>query len=250
SFSVVFLTKEDQLTLAAAEGIDAAGIEAIHTAYPRPVARDTTSGRAILDRRLVHLADSWLDPEYTHPLRDTIALRSILTLPIFRDGAPIGAVSVWRGEPRPFTDTQIALLQTFADQAVIAIENVRLFKELQARNGDLTELLEQQTATSEILRVISSSPTDVQPVFDIIGQRAEMLCDADVRVISKVDGDLIELVSLHGLAAEGVEAVRGAFPMRRSNETVTARTVRTCAVVHVPDVLADAEYEQKAAAQA
>src|SRR5262249_17922313 len=96
----------------------------------------------------------------------------------------------------------------------------------------------------------SSSPTDVQPVFDIIGQRAEMLCDADVSVISKVDGDLIELVSLHGLAAEGVEAVRGAFPMRRSNETVTARTVRTCAVVRVPDVLADAEYEQKAAAQA
>ena len=168
TFSVVFLAEDGRLTLAAVEGVDPAGIAALHGAYPRPIARDTTSGRAILDRSVVHLEDSWLDPEYTHPLRDTIALRSILTVPFFREGIPIGAVSVWRGEVRPFTDKQIALLQTFADQAVIAIENVRLFRELEARNRDLTETLEQQTATAEILRVISSSPTDVQPVFDAI----------------------------------------------------------------------------------
>src|SRR5262249_26965274 len=147
-------------------GMDATGIAAIHTAYPRPVARDTTTGRSILDQRLVHLEDSWLDPEYTHPLRDTIALRSILTVPFFREGVPIGALSVWRGEARPFSDKQIALIQTFADQAVIAIENVRLVKELQASNRELTTALDRQTATSEILRVISGSRTDLQPVFD------------------------------------------------------------------------------------
>ncbi len=118
TFSVVFLTEAGQLTLAAVQGVDAAGITALQGAYPRPVARDTTSGRAVLDRRVVHIEDTWLDPEYTHPLRDTIALRSVLTVPIFREGLAIGAVTVWRAEMSPFTDKQIALLQTFADQAV------------------------------------------------------------------------------------------------------------------------------------
>ena len=97
---------------------------------------------------------------------------------MFRQGSPIGAITVWRREVRPFTDAQIELLKTFADQAVIAIENVRLFNELQARNRDLTEALERQTATSEILRVISGSQTDVQPVFDAIAAKALELCRA------------------------------------------------------------------------
>ena len=180
TFSVVFLVEAGQLALAAVQGVDSAGIAALRTAYPRPVARDTTSGRAVLDRRVVHIEDSWLDPEYTHPLRDTIALRSILTVPIFREGLPVGAVSVWRGEVRPFTDRQIALLQTFADQAVIAIENVRLFKELDARNAELTEALARQTATADVLRVIGSSPTDVQPVFDAIVRSAMHLLGGHV----------------------------------------------------------------------
>ena len=99
--------------------------------------------------------------------------RSILAVPLAREGRPIGAIAVGRPEPGPFPDSQVALLQTFADQAVIAIENVRLFTELGVRNRDLTEALEQQTATSDILRVISQSQTDVQPVFDtIVAQRA------------------------------------------------------------------------------
>ena len=102
--------------------------------------------------------------------------RSILAVPLLREGKAIGGIAVGRPEAGEFPDSQIALVQTFADQAVIAIENVRLFNELDARNRDLTEALEQQTATSDILRVISQSPTDVQPVFDTIAAAALKLC--------------------------------------------------------------------------
>ena len=106
-----------------------------------------------------------------------------------------------RTEVRPFTPAQIKLLETFADQAVIAIENVRLFKELQERNRDLTEALEQQTATSEILRVIASSPTDIQPVLDVVAKTAAQLCDAGDAAIRRTDGKSIWLVALHGSIA-------------------------------------------------
>ncbi|HEV8533515.1 MAG TPA: GAF domain-containing protein [Methylomirabilota bacterium] len=240
SFSVVFLTEAGQLTLAAVQGVDSAALQA---AYPRPIDRGTTSGRAILDRSIVHIEDSWLDPEYTHPLRDTIALRSILTVPIFREGLPIGAISVWRGEVRPFTDKQIALLQTFTDQAVIAIENVRLFKELEARNHDLTEALEQQTATSEILRVISRSQTDVQPVFDTIARNARRLCNADSASVLRLDGQLIHLEAVDNPNAESTEALRRAYPNPASYGTASGRAILTGRAVHIPDVLEEPEYE-------
>jgi GAF domain-containing protein/anti-sigma regulatory factor (Ser/Thr protein kinase) len=250
TYSVVFLVESGQLTLAAVDGVDSAGIAALHGAYPRPVARDTTSGRAILDRRLVHLEDSWLDLEYTHPLRDTIALRSILTVPIFREGLPIGALSVWRGEVRPFTDKQIALLQTFADQAVIAIENVRLFKELEARNSDLTVALEQQTATSEILRVISSSQTDVQPVFDTIVRSAVNLCDGLFSALFQFDGELIHQVAEHNFTPEAREEARRLYPARPSRAHGSARAILERAVVHIPDVVVDPEYQHQGLARA
>jgi GAF domain-containing protein/DNA-binding response OmpR family regulator/anti-sigma regulatory factor (Ser/Thr protein kinase) len=232
TYSVVFLVEAGQLTLAAAEGVDAAGIAAIHEAYPRPVARDTTSGRSILDRRIVHLADSWLDPEYTHPLRDTIALRSILTVPFFRDGTPMGALSVWRGEARPFTDTQIALLQTFADQAVIAIENVRLFQELEARNRDLTEALQQQTATAEILKVISSSPTDIQPVLDAVASNAARVCGATDALILRVEGQDMRRVAHFGPIPLVLPEVR---PL--ASGSVGGQAILECRPIHVHDIL-------------
>ena len=119
----------------------------------------------------------------------------MLDVPLLREGVPIGVLGLTRSAVRPFTDKQIELATTFADQAVVAIENVRLFKELQARNRDLTEALEQQTATSEILRVISSSPTDAQPVFDLIARSAMTLCNARYCLVCRVEGDFLHLAS-------------------------------------------------------
>ena len=175
--------------------------------------------------------------------------RTILGVPLLREGIPIGLFLLQRAAVRPFTEKQIKLVETFADQAVIAIENVRLFEAEQQRTRELTESLEQQTATSDVLRVISSSPTDIQPVLETIGERAEKLCDAEISVISIVDGELIRLASIHGMTEAGVEASRRGFPMRRTDETVTARAIRTRSVCHVADVLSDSQYQQKDAAQ-
>src|SRR5690349_941232 len=212
NFSVVFLAEAGQLVLAAVQGVDAPGVAAIGTAYPRPIGRDTTSGRAILDRRVVHVEDSRADPQYVHPLRDKIALRSILSVPIHHEGLPIGALTVWRGEVKPFTDKQITLLQTFADQAVIALANVRLFRELEARNRELRVALEQQTATGDILRAISGSPTDVRPVFDAIVASAVRLCGGRYGTLYRRDGDVVDCVARYNVPAEVEDLLRRSFP--------------------------------------
>ena len=218
---------------------------------PLKPGRGTTVGRALLERKAVQIPDVLADPEYTHSEQQKKAgYRTFLGVPLLREGQPIGVLSLCRKTVQPFSDKQIDLVSTFADQAVIAIENVRLFDEVQARTRALQESLEYQTATSEILTVISRSPTDVKPVFDIIGQRAEKLCNADVSVVSMVEGELIQLASVHGISSAGVEAVRRAYPMRLDKETITARTARSGGVVHVPDVLADSRYETKDVARA
>jgi two-component system NtrC family sensor kinase len=145
--------------------------------YPMRPSPATASARAILIRATVHIPDIEEDPEYAITGAARMAgFRSALAVPMLRAGEAIGAIVVYGGEATPFSERQIQLLETFADQAVIAIENVRLFTELAARNRDLDETLAQQTATSEILRVISSSPTDVQPVFEAIVGSAVRLC--------------------------------------------------------------------------
>jgi GAF domain-containing protein len=221
-----------------------------------PVARDSVTGRSVLEGRAVHVADLEAEteefPEGSALARE-LGYRTILSVPLLREGVPLGAIILRRTAVEPFSDKQIELLKTFADQAVIAIENVRLFTELQGKNraltqahGQVSEALEQQTATSDILRVISQSPTDVQPVFDIIAQRAVSLCNAEVSVVSRFDGSLLQLAALHGVTRQGVEALRAVFPMRLDAETMTSRAFRGRVVVHEEDVLADARYQVKA----
>jgi two-component system NtrC family sensor kinase len=139
------------------------------------------AGRAVVDAQTVHVEDL-ANAEAEFPLGREIAVRfghrTALAMPLLREGAPIGALFLRRRQVRCFSDEELALLQTFADQAVIAIENVRLFTELQASNRELTTALDTQTATSDILRVISRSQTDVQPVFDTIVRNAVQLCGA------------------------------------------------------------------------
>ena len=218
--------------------------------HPISIDRGTVIGRTAVERHVVHIPDCLADPEYTaHEYARTGKHRSMLGVPLLRDGEPIGVIGLLRTSVRPYTDKQIELVTTFADQAVIAIENVRLFDEVQTRTRDLTESLEQQTATSEVLKVISSSLNDLKPVFATIGQRAEKLCEAEISVISMVDGDLIRLVSINGIAEEGVESVRRAYPMQLNGETVTARAIRTSRVCHVANVLGDPLYQNKDAAR-
>src|SRR5262249_46243556 len=145
---------------------------------PIALGRASISARAALERRTVHVADVQADPEYAYAVRDVDPIRTILAVPMLKGDDLVGTITIYKLEMKPFTDKQIALVETFADQAVIAIENVRLFTELQASNRELTTALDTQTATSDILRVISRSQTDVQPVFDAIADSALRLCDA------------------------------------------------------------------------
>src|SRR5262245_46465769 len=145
---------------------------------PIPTGRQSATGRAVLERRVVHIHDVFDDPEYAWVVIQAAGVRTILAVPILRDDIVFGVILCARREVRPFTAKQIELVQTFADQAVIAIENTRLFEEVQARTRELQESLEYQTATSEVLGVISRSPTELQPILDSIAATAARLCES------------------------------------------------------------------------
>jgi GAF domain-containing protein len=211
--------------------------------HPIRPGRDTLVARTALTIEPVQIPDALADPEYTYGGRKLAGYRTLLGVPLLRDEKCIGVIALTRSKVRPFTDRQVALVTNFAAQAVIAIENTRLLNELR-------ESLAQQTATADVLKAISSSLDDLTPVFETIGQRAEKLCDAEISLISMVDGDLIRLVSISGVTEKGVETVRQVYyPMRRSDETVAARAIRSGAICHVPDVLSDPLYPSKEAAR-
>jgi len=219
----------------------------------QPISRSLPSGRAILDRQTTQVDDISVYgdefPGVAAAYRE-LGVRTILATPLLREGNSIGVILVRRTAVRPFTDQQIALLQTFADQAVIALENVRLFTELQEKNraltqahAQVTETLEQQTATSDVLRVISRSPTDVQPVFDTIIRNAVQLCGARLGSFFHFDGEQLHLMANHGHSLESLAVVRRAYPMRPDRTQAAGRSILDRAVTEIPDALEDPAYD-------
>src|SRR5262249_16799177 len=212
-------------------------------AHPIRVDRGTVLGRALLERSAVQVADVLTYPGYgvadrepAHMRARVGGFRTILAVPLLREGTPIGVIILTRAEVRPFTDKQIELVTTFADQAVIAIENVRLFDEVQARTRELSESLEQQTATSEVLRVISKSPTEIQPVLDAVGENAARLCDANNAVIFRLEGELLRQVASYGGIPTSSHPA-GGLPVNRGR--VTGRAVFERRTIHIHDLAAE-----------
>jgi signal transduction histidine kinase len=210
--------------------------------------RSTIAGRTALEGSIVHVTDVLDDAEYS--LSDAVkkvGIRTMLGVPLLREGVPIGIIVLMRRTVRPFTEKQIELATTFADQAVIAIENVRLFDEVQARTRALTEALEHQTATSEILNVISRSPTNAQPVFDAIVESAARLCECLFSVVWLYDGDHIHHVASNNSTPEVIKRILQTYPKRPDRSTVGGRAVLDGRIAHIPDTLADPEYSHELA---
>jgi GAF domain-containing protein len=228
----------DQIELAAFTSSSDVSDAAHRARFPLPLYSEEDHAQVVRNRAPLNSADAQSDPRLPETQHESARLRgyrSFVVVPLLRHNEAIGTLGVARGEPGGFTDDEIAVLQTFADQAVIAIENVRLFKETK-------EALEQQTATSEILQVISSSPTDIQPVFESIAESAMELCDAQFSAVFRFDAKLLHFAAHSGWSPAGVDALRREFPIVPHRRSAGGRAILSGAVVHIPDVYADAEY--------
>ena len=196
--------------------------------------RATATGRAILERRVVHIPDVLADREYNPPdgaLKQAQRLgnyRTVLVVPMLRDGIPLGTLTLWKTEVEPFTDNQIELVTTFADQAVIAIENTRLLNELR-------ESLQQQTATADLLEVISRSAFDLRPVFETIAESAVRLCEARLAFIYRFDGELLRMVADYNTPAEFKKWMAD-HPIRPGRDSATGRAALERRTIHIHDV--------------
>jgi len=244
--SAVFIVARDQITVAAAvaagDGVSSHDIAAWRAQYPRVPTPDTVMGRAILERQAVQAKDLETDPQFSAAPGRVLGVRTILGVPMLRDGHAIGAIAVWRREVKPFTDKQIELLQTFADQAVIAVENVRLFKELEARTGELTRSVDQLTALSEVGRAVSST-LDLGTVLTTIVSRAVQLSRLDGGVVFEYDGAAEEFVNRAATETGGALAEARRATRIRKGDGMVGRTAITLEPAQVPDIAVLGAYD-------
>jgi GAF domain-containing protein len=214
-------------------------------AHPITADRGSITGRVALERRAVHIVDVASDPEYTLAAATSLGgVHTQVGVPLLREGEPIGVICLARQRVEPFTERQIELVCAFADQAVIAIENARLLDELRQRTTDLTEALEQQTATSDVLQVISSFPGDLEPVFATMLESAARMCDAKFGNIFRWDGEVLNLVATYNTPPAFSE-LRMRLPFRPDAENPIGRVISTKAVVHIADLAAERRYVEK-----
>jgi class 3 adenylate cyclase/putative methionine-R-sulfoxide reductase with GAF domain len=248
-FGILYLTEGDAFRTVALYGAPPAFAEARQR---EPVVRagpGISLHQAAITRQPVQVADIQVEPAYTNdPQRFALlklaGARTVLSVPMLKENEVLGVIVIYRQEVRPFTEKQIDLVRNFATQAVIAIENTRLLNELR-------QSLEQQTATSEVLRVvISKSATDLRPVFETIAHNSVHLCGATYGIVFRFDGEMITFVAHHNLDQAAIDAVHQMFPMRPNTGSVVSRTILQRDVIHVADVAADPTHTYAASRQA
>ena len=245
-FCQVFRFDGKLIHFAAHHGLSPEAVDDVLRAYPMLPGRASAVARAILSCAIEQISDIHADSDYKRrQFANAMNFRSVVALPMLKDGRAIGAIAMARSQPGYFPERQIELLGSFADQAVIAIENVRLFDEMQERTRELTDALEQQTATAEILRVISTSPTDAQPVFETIVQNAVSLCGSLFANVFRFDGELLHFVTSHNVGPSYVGLLQTKYPMRPDGSQVSGKVILTKSIVRLEDVLTDPDYDQR-----
>src|SRR4051812_4062261 len=236
--STIFLVREGKFHVTAVSGALPKHLEFLR-ANPAPVDQSgSILSRVAREKRTLHYPNVADDPELSQGITGLGGPRALLTVPLMAGEEVIGAITLRQSHLKPFSARQIEAIETFADQAVIAIGNVRLFEEVQARTRDLTESLQQQTATSDVLKVISRSAFDLQTVLDTLVESAARLCEADMAAITRQQGEKYYRAGSYGFAPEFMAYVKN-IPVEPERATITGRTLLEGKVIHVPDVRAD-----------